>query len=165
MSSLNPNKGFTLIELLVTTALGMVMLAGVLAAYANLAKRQARSESAKDVITLLRVAQNRSRSGDKPDTGCTNLEGYRVYGSLNTQDYYLVVRCDGADKTDERQSYRLREQEYFLDDFSVIFPVQPGPLVGAPATVQISRLDELTTPYEFEITVSGVVEDHGILAP
>ncbi len=158
------NSGFTFIELLVTTALGLVMLGGVLAAYGSLATRQARAESAKDIITVLRVAQNRSRSGDKPAANCTNLDGYRVYAAQNTQDFYLVARCDGADKADERMVYHLREQEYFLTDFSVIFPVQSGPIIGAPETVRLSRLDETTTPYEFVITVSGVVEDHGIIS-
>lgn len=163
MWSSNPAKrGFTLIELLVTTALGLVMLGGVLAAYSTLATRQARAESAKDVITVLRVAQNRSRSGDKPEAGCTSLEGYRVYGFLNTQEYYLVPYCDGADKINERLTYHLREAEYFLGNFSVIYPTQPGPVVGAPLTVRISRLDETDQAYEFEITTSGVVEDTGI---
>ncbi len=166
MWSSNPAKaGFTLIELLVTTALGLLMLTGVLAAYSSLSTRQARAESARDVTTLLRVAQNRSQSGDKPPVDCNSLDGYRVFGSQSTQDYGIVPRCDGQDVSDERVVSRLRELEYFQNDFSVIFPAQPGPVTGAPVTVRISRLDQVDQPYEFIITTSGVVEDHGILTP
>lgn len=159
------NAGFTLIELLITTALGLLMLGGVLAAYAQLSTQQARSESARDVMTLIRVAQNRARSGDKPQTGCTDLDGYRVYAFANTQDYSMVPRCDGQDITDERVTYRLRELEHFLTDFSVILLNQPGPVPGAPVTVEISRLDETDRPYQFVITTNGLVEDNGIQTP
>lgn len=155
-------QGFTLIELLVTTALGLLMLGGVISAYSSLATQQARSESARDVIVLLRTAQNRSRSGDKPPVNCDRLDGYRVYGFANTQNYAIVPRCDDDDVVAERVNHQLRDLEHFLNDFSVTFPTQPGPVIGAPVTVRISRLDELDTPFEFEITTSGVVEEQGI---
>ena len=162
-SNLGKRSGFTLIELLVTTALSLLLIGGAIAAFSSLSVRQSRAEAAKDVINLLYFAQNRSQAGDKPQADCGTLDGYRVYGFVNTQQYYIVPRCDGEDLVEERVTHLLREQEHFLSDFSFIYPTQPGPVTGAPDEVQISRLDDTNNPYIFSVTGSGIVEDQGIV--
>lgn len=152
-----PAAGFTLIEILITTTLGLLLLGGTLAAYNSFTNRQTKIESARDVMAVLRLAQSQSRDGNKPDTGCATMDGYRVWGTQGTQNYGMALRCndDGIDQ--EVQSFQLQAGEVFLDSFEVLFPPLPGPVPGTPVTVKIGDLGNQAVRYEFSVSEQGVV--------
>jgi type II secretory pathway pseudopilin PulG len=159
----NSQSGFTFLELLVTTTLGLLLFAGTLAAYNSFANRQTKIDSARDVMSLLQQSQSRSRDGDKPDDDCTRLDGYRVWGVQNSQQYYLAIRCDGNADNLETQEFTLQSGEVFLDSFDVVFPPLPGPVQGAPVTIRIGELQNPDLEYDFVVNGQGVVESGGIV--
>lgn len=154
--------GFTLFELILTTALMLLLMGGALAAYNAFLAQRGRSESGKKVVSLVREAQNRSRSGDKPES-CGSLNGYRVWANNNSNQYSLSLRCDGSSEDLETVTNTLASGEYFLSGFDVIFPPTPGTVTGAPATVRIGQLEAAEYEYEFTIAASGVIEDTGLV--
>lgn len=165
MSCPNQSKraGFTLIELMITTTLGLLLLGAAAASYSTFGVRQARTESAREVMSLLRRAQQRARSGDKPVDGCTHLDGYRVWGQQGTQAYNLSLRCNGNGQDYEQQEFVLREQEFFQEGFDVTFSSQIGPVPNTPTTVKIGPLVPGESHYEFIIERNGLVTDVGII--
>lgn len=156
------NLGFTLIELLVTTTLGLLLMGGAVASYSAFATRQDRIESARDLQAVLRSAQSRSRSGNKPETDCSQFGGYRVWGVQSTQNYFVSVRCDGDDV--ETEEYQLNAGQYFLESFDLTFPVLPGAVNGAPSTIQIGNLDDPGSRYEFSISQQGVIAEGELIS-
>lgn len=159
----NNHSGFTLIELIVTTTLGLLLMAGALAAYTSFAARQDKIESARDVRSVIQSARERSRDGNKPETGCTSLNYYRVWGVQGTQNYYMAIRCNNDDDNLEQVTYRLQSGEYFLDDFDLYFGPLPGPVSGTPVTIIIGRLDDSSIRYEFDVTDQGLVEEGSLV--
>ncbi len=153
------NRGFTIIELLVTTTLSLLLMGGALAAYTTFASRQDKVESARDVRSVLRVARERSRDGDKPESNCSQLNYYRVWGVQGTQNYYMGIRCNDVATNLEQTTYSLQSGEYFLDDFDLYFPPLPGPVPGTPVTISIGRLEDQSVKYEFEVTGQGIIEE------
>lgn len=156
VSSRRYSSGFTLIELLVVSAIGILMLTGVVLAYNRLFRRQTSFSSAQEVASILRQAQSRSRSGDKPAQNCTQLNGYRVVANANTSTYTLQVRCDGG--IAESVSYQLKGNDVFRTAFAVTFPPLPGPVPEGAVTVSITELGSGGLPrYDFQVTAQGVV--------
>lgn len=152
--------GFTLLELIITTSLGLILLAGALASYSTYANQQQLAGSSRAVVAVLRQAQSRSRDGDKPDTNCNQLNFYRVRAQENTQTYYLSIQCDGNNEDLEEVPYTLTNNYFFLSSFDIRFPPLPGPVTGAPTTVQIGELDD-AEHYELTVSAQGVVEETG----
>lgn len=156
------NLGFTLLELLVTTGLSLFLLGGAIASFNSFSTEQDKVQSAKDVQTVLQRAQVRSRNGDKPDTGCTQLNGYGVRAAAGSNTYDLVTRCDG--QIIETQTFNLRQGQYFDQAFDVTYPVFPGPISGAPVIVQIGELSSgQRQVYRFTILQSGVTSKGGVI--
>ena len=85
--------GFTLIELLVASIILITLTGAVLVNYNSYNETQ---KSRQGVLTLknnLRYAQSRAYNGEKPDTGCTRLDGYLV--SFAPLSYTTQAQCAG----------------------------------------------------------------------
>lgn len=160
-SNRSNRSGFTLIELLVTTTLGILMMGAAAASYQTFGVKQGRAESARQVMSLLRRAQQRARSGDKPAENCDRLDGYRVWGQTGTQEYFLSLRCDGDGQDQELQTFTLQGAEYFQEGFDVTFTPQIGPVDNTPVTVKVGPLTPGTKHYEFIIERNGLLTDTG----
>lgn len=164
MSWSHQSKGFTFIELLVTTTLGLLLMSAAAASYQTFGVKQTRAESARQVISTLRRAQERARAGDKPDTGCAQLNGYRVWGQTSTKDYFLSLRCNSDGQDMEVQQFSLEGAEYFQEGFDVTFQTAAGPIPNTPVTVKIGPLVPEENHYEFIIERNGLITDTGIVA-
>lgn len=71
-------SGYTLIEILVVVAITAVLASSGWAAYRTFDNNQKLAQAASTLRSNLRDAQNRALSGEKPGSGCTVLDGYRV---------------------------------------------------------------------------------------
>lgn len=150
------NSGFSLIELLVVSTLSMVLLGGALAAYSTFSTRQSRLDSGNQVLSDLRAAQQRSRSGEQPEA-CNSLGGYQVWNTGGaSNEYRIAVKCNSPAQLMETEVKTLRENEVFLTTFNVVFPPLPGPATGVPATIDIGQSGD-TLKYRFTIDTQGVV--------
>lgn len=163
---LSTSRGFTLIELLVTSGLSLILIGGSLFAYSNYQTRQTQVATAKQVVSTLTTARNRSSSGDKPSEDCGTLVGYRVRAVADSNRYFLSVRCSGGVEL-EAEQFSLAGDFLFLDSgFDVTFPNQPSPVTANEIVVEIGReLPVGDDVYRFTIQPSGVIEDDGLVAP
>jgi len=158
--------GFTLIELLVTSALSLILIGGSLFAYSNYQTRQTQVATAKQVISTLSTARNRSSSGDKPSEDCPSLEGYRVRAVADSNRYFLSVRCSGGVELESESFYLAGDFIFLNSGFDVTFPNQPSPVTPTAVVVEIGRELPLGDDvYRFTIQPSGVIEDDGLVAP
>jgi len=159
-------EGFTLIELLVTSGLSLILIGGSLFAYSNYQTRQTQVATAKQVVSTLATARNRSSSGDKPSEGCASLVGYRVRAVADSNRYFLSVRCSGEVEL-ESEEFSLAGDFIFLDSgFDVTFPYQPSPVSATEVIVQIGKEVPVDDDvYRFTIFPSGIIEDEGLVSP
>lgn len=83
--------GFTLIELLVSVAIIIVMTGGIVVNYNSYNDSQRARAAALTVKNNLRFAQGRAYNGEKPSSGCTQLNGYQV--SFTATTYSIQAMC------------------------------------------------------------------------
>lgn len=92
-------RGFTLIEILVTLTIMGLLFGFGFAGFRDFSRRQAVASAGRMVIGDLRLAQQKSLSGEKP-SGCTgSLLRYdfnRVAGGLS---YQIIAVCSGGNNT------------------------------------------------------------------
>lgn len=90
-------KGFTLIELMVVIGITVLLSGSGIAAYNRFNSRQLVRREGAAATDLLRLAQTKALTGDKPAGGAcegANLDGYRVRWS--TDRFVLEAVCGGA---------------------------------------------------------------------
>lgn len=86
--------GFTLIEMMVVISI-IALISGIgVARYNRFNRRQQVKESGKDFVSVLRNTQNRAITGDKPASGCMELEGFQVSPTLGGNQYTVDTVCD-----------------------------------------------------------------------
>lgn len=87
--------GYSLIELLVVMAIIAILAVFGIAAYQQFNKTQTLRQAAMTVKNDLRKAQTRAMASEKPTTGCTALDGYKVsFTSANT--YQIQAKCSNG---------------------------------------------------------------------
>jgi len=96
--------GFTLIELLVSVAIVMIISGGIIVNYNSYIDKEKTKSAIRTVKNNLRYAQSRAYNGDKPDSGCSELLGYRVRFTVST--YSLQAQCTEG-LVGQAQSYTL----------------------------------------------------------
>lgn len=114
--ALKAPNGFTLIELLVSVAIIIVMTGGVIVNYNSYNDSQRTRQAILTVKNNLRYAQGRSYNGDKPTSGCTQLQGYQV--GFTAVSYSIQAYCtEGLAGT---------AQDFSLDTGISFSPVPPA---------------------------------------
>lgn len=83
-------KGYTLVELLVGITIISIVFSIGYASFREFSRRQALSGVSKKIKADLRLAQQLSLTGQKPDA-CTQLDGYTV--SFLATSYTLTANC------------------------------------------------------------------------
>ena len=89
-------KGYTLIELLVGISILAIIFGVGFASYREFARRQSISGILKVIKADLRLAQQLSLTGQKPDgVVCTTLVGY-IFMRADSVSYQLIADCTNA---------------------------------------------------------------------
>jgi|AACY02.2.fsa_nt_gi Tfp pilus assembly protein FimT len=99
MKSLLPIKanGYSLLEILVVSTLIASVVGLGIATYSRFERRQTIVNAGKELVLVLRDAQSRAQSGEKP-ASCSGLtlEAWRVI--LDSDNYSLQVVCGGSEQ-------------------------------------------------------------------
>lgn len=88
------DSGFTLIELLVASTILLTLSGVVLVNYNNYNETQKARQAVLTLKNNLRYAQSRAYNGEKPESGCTQLDGYLV--SFASTSYTTQAQCGGT---------------------------------------------------------------------
>ncbi|MFH2061589.1 MAG: prepilin-type N-terminal cleavage/methylation domain-containing protein [Candidatus Beckwithbacteria bacterium] len=83
--------GFTLIELLVAVGIGLILVAGGLAAYKGMGEKQKVKQAGVTFETNLRLFRQKAMSGEKP-AGCEFLQNYTVTYT-DSSSYTVQAMC------------------------------------------------------------------------
>lgn len=86
--------GFTLIELLVASVILITLTGAVLVNYNSYNETQKARQAVLTLKNNLRYAQSRAYNGEKPESGCTQLDGYLV--SFASTSYTTQAQCGGT---------------------------------------------------------------------
>ncbi len=87
-----PARGFTLIELLVAISLTIIVSSFGLAYYSSFNRRQIVEQTAKKIVSDIRLAQNLALSQQKPENcPCTNLKSYTF--KISSSGYTITPDC------------------------------------------------------------------------
>lgn len=147
-------KGFTLIELVISVAIMGMLVAGGIAAYRTFNTRQLVMSAGKEYVQLLRVAQKKAKSGEKP-AGCTTLAGYRVSVVANGSRASTYALCDGGSVSILDNEKDFPSEVIFSQNATLDFQVLFGGVVGY-GTVTITNVTA-SSSYEIQITSEGSI--------
>mgnify|MGYP001580777686 CR=1 FL=1 len=116
-------RGFTFIELLVVIAITILLSSLGLAAYNQFNNRQIVKRNGAAITDLLRLAQIKALTGEKPSTGACSSEtlwGYRV--KVSGQQFILEAVC-GTTGVDVGKTYTLTSDVTVSSGSEVMFKV------------------------------------------
>ncbi len=142
-------SGFTLIELLVSVAIVIVVTGGVIVNYNTYNDTQKTRQAALTVKNNLRFAQSRAYNGEKPSSGCTQLQGYRV--TFAASSYTTQAQCS--------EGLAGSQQTVALEGGLSFSPI-PGDVlfrvltrgIDSDVTVKVTGSNR---SYQFQVTRSG----------
>lgn len=97
----NPQNGFTIIEIIVVVVITMILLGLGVAGYSNFNQTQKLKQTAEDIKSALRDAQNRALSGEKNSTVCgaapSSLPLNHWRFSITSNNAYTISgSCEGS---------------------------------------------------------------------
>lgn len=139
--------GYTLIELVIAIAIMGLLVGASIAGFNTLNKRQTVLNSGKEVMSIMRTAQQRAASGTKP-AGCTQLYGYTVKATINTSVYSLSSVCSNA--TTVIRNYQLPSSVTFVSTFNTQFNVQTGGASGTTGDISMK-----STYFTYTMTIGS----------
>jgi|GEM_PF-2763375 len=90
LPNFRPKSGFTLIELLVSMGISLLIIAIGVINYLDFNTRQKILGSARELETLIQLAQTKARSGDLAD--CNQLDSYQVTFNMVTDPATVSLR-------------------------------------------------------------------------
>lgn len=90
-------KAFTIIELLVVIALILLISSVGLISYSNINKKQSVIQQAKNIASLIQLAQNNANSQKKPEESCYPLSSYTFTFIRSNNTYKIEAKCGGTD--------------------------------------------------------------------
>ncbi len=122
-------NGYTFIEIMIAVTLALLVAGGGIAAYINLNDKQTLVTNGKQVQILMRTAQTKARSGDKP-SGCVKLLSYIV--SIPGPSYNTVVlSAECSNTTYQVSSYTFPNNVQGSGAISMHFLVLQGGVTGS----------------------------------
>lgn len=149
--------GFTLIEILIAISIAMIAIGGGVVSYNTFNQRQIIKTNALEVKSLLRSAQSKALSGEKPvDIVCTVLNGYIVSVTENSISTY--AQCSDGNSTPE--TVNLPTDLTFSSPPSPFLFKVLGEGVSRQADIMLSGYNKV---YEFAISPTGEVQDKGFV--
>lgn len=147
----NGKKGFTFIELILAISISLILLGRGLVKYQDFNRKQQVKQSALDFISVLRQAQNRAITGDKP-TGCADpFTGFRVAPALNTNQYTVSAVCNGSNFSSQTKNLRSTFVNFINPSQATTF----APLYGTAAGATITLRHKVDTTISETIVVSA----------
>lgn len=161
MSGTAKSTGYTLIEIIIVVGIMGLLVGASIAGFNTLNQRQTVLSAGKEVISIMRTAQQRAIAGIKPENDCDQLLGYAVKATANGATYTLNSVCDdgGFIETVEVRSYQLAAGLTFASTFTVQFNVQTGGASGNTGDLQLR-----SSVYTFTVNVneSGDISEQGL---
>ncbi len=147
-------QGFTFVELMVTITIGMILVAGGLAAYRGAGEREELKQAGFSFQTNLKSFQQKALSGEKP-AGCLGtLEDFRVQADAGLTSYSVMAECSTVDGPET--DFELITGVEFSAEFSdIVFYTLESTLDGAQTIDLITDSGEYT--YQLTIESTGVI--------
>jgi len=136
-------KGYTLIELLVGVSIVAIIFGVGFISYREFSRRQSLTGITKQLIGDLRLAQQLSLTGQKPESEvCTTLIGYIVSRTSSTS-YDLIANCSNANYIIKTVDMPLNTT---ISAGSVTFKVLgQGTSLSSPLTFTITNIQSNTS--------------------
>ena len=150
-------KGFTLVEMLIAVSILLLLMGGGIAAYLNFNERQSTVNAGRDLMLLMRAAQKKARSGDKP-TGCDRLQSYSVVAPRYSSIVTLSAICANGSYSVETLTMPSGVSSQL--PLSMQFAV----LHGGVANAGDVRVGSSSLYYEFTVEDGGTISE-GTLTP
>lgn len=153
---LSSQVGYTLIEILVAVTIIGLLTGASIAGYNTLNQRQTVLNGGKELMSVMRTAQERATSGVKPTT-CAQLIGYSVTAAANGKAYTLSGVC--SDATTAIRTYTLPTGVTFVANLATQFSVQTG---GAGGTLGDIQVKSSSYTYTMNVNQSGDITEKGL---
>lgn len=162
-ANIQSKAGFTLIELIVVAAI-IVTLTGLgIAGYNSFNQKQILKQSAEEVKSNLRDAQNRALSGEKVYPDCDNrVLNYWVFTITSATEYKIEGSCDSS--TFGSKSFTLPNGLTFTTTGINIYfkPLAHGTTNSTTVTITLSQSSSgntisLTVSPSGEITIGDII--------
>lgn len=151
-------RGFTLIELMVVVGITLLLSGGGIAAYTKFNDRQLIKKQGAALTDLLRLAQNKALTGEKPASGACvglSLQGYRVRW---TGSQFVVEAVCGGQGVEVKQSLTLSPQVSLVSGSQVLFKV-----LGQGASGGDFCFKGQGGFYKVKVLISGEVVEDGFV--
>lgn len=147
-------SGYTLIELLVVITIIMLLTGWSVAGYVKLNQKQTVIAGGKEVMGMLRSAQQRAAAGQKPAVGCATLQSYNLIAIQGGSTYKLYAQCSGA--TSLVSTKQLGSGLTFGTGINLQFPVLGGGVSGTLGNIQVISSSNI---YTFSVNGSGDISE------
>lgn len=158
------NSGYTLIEIMVGIVILSVVTGAGLAAYRTFDEQQKLTLSSKQIVSLLRDAQKRAQTGEKPSEcpASNTLGGWKVITQADSNTVQMAAVCiDEVSSTSQDVATQLHQLE---DPISVtqslevhFLPITGKVDTARTLTVESSNISD--TQYTIEITSVGGIRE------
>lgn len=149
-------SGYTLIEILIVVTLIGLLTGASIAGFNALNSRQTVISAGKEIVSMMRTAQQRASAGIKPEN-CDQLEGYSVSALALAQDYALSGVC--TNRTVVIKTAKLPVNVFFQSGFSVLFGTQAG---GASGNIGDLTIQSPTHTFVINISGAGDIWEKGV---
>ncbi len=146
-------KGFTLIEILVSITILLLIVGGGIAAYTRFNDRQQLVQSAKNMQSSFRLAQKKSRAGDKPEA-CNRLEGYSIQGNSGESVLQVFANCKDGTKALSSTIDLVGESTTLSQDVDLVFHVLSKGVTGTTGDIVI---ESNFYAYSMRVTEGGEI--------
>ncbi len=154
-------RGYTLIEIIIVVTIIGLLTGASIAGFNTLNQRQTVLSAAKEVISVMRTAQQRANAGILPSAPCDSLAGYSVKGTVNSSAYTLNVICSSGGVREETQvkSYSMASGVTFTSTFDITFNVLTG---GAGGSLGDLKVKSSAYTFTFNINAAGDISEKGL---
>lgn len=150
-------RGYTFIEVLITMSLMLLFIGLGIAAFDRFNDRQKVVEAAIRTQNMMRSAQVKARTGDKPD-GCVKLLSYRVNLTANSGNVGVSAVCTTPDVIIARENYSMPPGVVVESTQQLDFVVLSGGVTASPALPSIIiKSSNNQWRYAFGVDIGGAV--------